>query len=161
MSGEGLADGRAGRLTGIKLAALRRWQPVHARGGPLRARRLTLSIRAARRHRPGRTVFVGRQLSIAIFVQLLESLSSIGQLSCVDNAVAIGIESGHERGGRVARASTVFATLRSALMVGRRAIRRGWAAGVLSIGCDRANAAEGQGQEEGFGGMFHGIDHFV
>jgi hypothetical protein len=49
-----------------------------------------------------RTVLVGRQLAVAVFVQLQQGERSIGDFNSGEDAVAIGIQRGHDgRDGRM------------------------------------------------------------
>lgn len=135
--------------------------------------------------RSGGTQFIARQLTVAIFVQSLESRDSIGDLRGIQDTVMVGIERRHDRGfGRpsvrmtfgaiswrtvMRRTSAVWAIRRSTgwAAIGRAAcraaigctIRTGWAQLVLG---QLSVTVLVEGLEDGYGvGDFRGINDAV
>jgi hypothetical protein len=91
-----------------------------------------------------RTQFIRRDLAVAIFVELLQRLRSVGDLLGRNDAVMIRIERGHQRRDRAmfAPAASLAPTLRPA-SPGRRI----WLA-VARGRLIRKQSADGNGQDE-------------
>ena len=110
---------------------------VFAAGSARSAAVFAIATGARSAFRPGWAEFIHAEVSVAVNIQLCEGCDRIGNLYRVDDAVAVGVESGDDGGHW---ASVTFGP-------GRRVGVR--------VGCGEAQGGGSGGQEEGLVDEFH------